>query len=290
MLWDVDVQTWHESIFGNIAGDPVGDYYRGTRRFSQLVFEGGNVDLTTGVPASVDGGRAATRRLLFLDGGSALATPRNPQMTQVRFIYVDSPSRSFDPALYAITRGYSVSPARFESYRWRFYNTAGLGSPPLASSVYLMRERYWRRLTLGGDGNNLKSIRVDPGTSFTVSYTRTNGTSTTNAYTFTRSLNAEITAQLPSQVLGAKLGGSLSEAFETSVEISEESSVTIERNMTGIDGQTVIYSVWASVEAYSIVDVNGNPFTDPNYTFDDLGNAAITGEYEWISSTAFDYE
>jgi hypothetical protein len=145
-------------------------------------------------------------------------------------------------------------------------------------------------LPLLANGSNLKSVRVDPGATFEVSYSRTTGTSDQNSYTFTRTVSGEVALQTPKQVLGAKLGGSLSEAFGSTVTITDEETSEVTRTMTGMDGKTVIYSVWSSVERYSFVDAAGNPYTDLNFTFEDLGNAEIQGEYEWISSTMFDYE
>jgi hypothetical protein len=75
--------------------------------------------------------------------------------------------------------------------------------------------------------------------------------------------------------------------FGTEVSVQAESSYSVSRTFNGIDGKTVVYSVWSSVERYTFVDQNGNPYTDPNFTFSSLGSAVIRGEYEWISSTSF---
>jgi hypothetical protein len=88
-------------------------------------------------------------------------------------------------------------------------------------------------------------------------------------------LNGEVSLPIPN--LGPKLGGSLSEAFGSTVEITEESAVEVTRTMNGVEGKTVIYSVWTSVERYSFVDADGNPYEDPNFTFTDLGNDGDRG-------------
>jgi hypothetical protein len=64
----------------------------------------------------------------------------------------------------------------------------------------------------------------------------------------------------------------------------------VTRTLTGLEGKTVIYSVWRSVDRYTIVDENGDPFTDPNFTFADLGMTLVQGEHEWMSSTIFPFE
>ena len=38
-----------------------------------------------------------------------------------------------------------------------------------------------------------------------------------------------------------------------------------------------------------VVDEDGNAYTEPNYTFDDLGRAVIIGDHEILQSAIFDY-
>lgn len=202
-------------------------------------------------------------------------------------------SGSFEKRLHgALFGGYvslAVDPAFGERQRNRVYYVAATACPPLTNPVFIKRERLWKRLPMINDGSILKSIRVDPGATFQVAYTRTQGANYTHSYTFTRTLNGELGVDFDEVGVGAKLGGSLSEAFGSEIEIHEETSVTVTRAMTGITDKTVVYSVWTSVERYTFVDQNGNPYTDPNFMFSDLGSAEIQGEYEWISSTSFEY-
>jgi hypothetical protein len=53
---------------------------------------------------------------------------------------------------------------------------------------------------------------------------------------------------------------------------------------------TVIFSVWRLVERYTIVDALGNPFTDPNCTFGNLGSVEIRGDHEVLRSAIFAYQ
>lgn len=284
--WDVDIQTQYKKCLPTCEwyGDAPGDYVDGTAHNSELVYEGGVVNLTS--PDII----YIPRRVLFIQGGTTVATPRNPERNSLDFRYMgDNGTKRYDPALFFGAVHLAVDPGFLETERRREYYVVATACPLLTNSVYLKRDRYWKRLRLGGDGNNLKSIRVDPGSTFEVSYTRTQGTSYSQSQTLTHTLSGEVSLADPSEVVGAKLGKSLSEAFETSIVLTEESSVTVTRTMTGIEGKTVIYSVWTSVEHYEVVDRDGNPYTDPNFTFK-LGSTDIQGEYEWISSTAFDYE
>jgi hypothetical protein len=291
--WNVDIQTQYERciLSCNWIGDAPGLYYEGTAHNSELLFEGGVVDLRSAPPVALPNSpRPHPRRVLFVEDGIVLATPRNPEIGYAHYRFLsDYGDKRFDPALFCGYVMVDVEPGFSETRRIRSYYVVAKSCPQVTKPVFIKRERYWKRLPLGGDGNNLKSIRVDPGSTFEVAYTRTQGTSYTESQSLTRTLSGEVSVADPSEVVGAKLGGSLSEAFGSSVEITDETSVTVTRTMTGMDGKTVVYSVWTSVERYSIVDEDGNPYTDPSFTFDDLGNAVIQGEYEWISSTAFDY-
>jgi hypothetical protein len=105
--------------------------------------------------------------------------------------------------------------------------------------------------------------------------------------TFTRTISAEVGASTPADVADVKLGGSLSDAFATSVTTHQETSESETQTFNGKDGQTVVYSVWTTVERYTFVDKDGNPFTDPNFTFADLGSAEILGDFERLESTSF---
>jgi hypothetical protein len=288
--WDIDIQTQYDRYLSGWGGDAPGDYWNGTAHNSALLFENGKVDLRNPTAYGTSWGDPDPKRILFIEKGSALATRRNPDIDGTTFIFIGYNQKDLDGALWGGYWTLDVDPAINERERRRLYYVAATACPALTNPVYIKRERYWKRLPLGGDGNNLKSIRVDPGSTFQVSYTRTQGTSYESSYTFTRTLSGEVSLQGPKEIVGAKLGGSLSEAFGVTVGVHEETSATVTRTMTGTEGKTVIYSVWESVEHYTFVDKNGNPYTDPNFTFSDLGSADIQGEYEWISSTAFDYE
>ena len=284
--WRVDIQTQYFSCGTTCdwSGDKPGIYWRGTAASTEMTFENGTVDLRDPEPFY-----GSSRRIQFVDKGHVLAAPHNPENSDIYFNFFGGYPSVKLTGLFGGSHIVPVTPGFLEKQRRRMYYVAALSCPPITSPVYLKRERFWVRLPLVGNGSNLKSIRVDPGSSFSVSYTRTEGTSTANAKTFTRSINAEVGPETPGNVIGVTLGGSLSEAFETTVTITEEHSSTVTRTMSGIEGKTVIYSVWASVERYSVVDKDGNPYTDRSFTFDDLGTAKIQGEYEWISSTAFPY-
>lgn len=291
--WDTDIQTQYVRYLSNDwIGDAPGDYWNGTAHNSAMLFENGKVDLRNPTALGESWGDPTPKRVLLIEDGQPFAGGRNPDINEFRstFHFEGYPAKVIPGALWVGHVFLPVDPAFGEKERRRVYYVAAVACPPLTNPVFIKRDRYWVRLPLGGDGNNLKSIRVDPGSTFAVEYTRTQGTSYGHSFTFTRTISGEVGVQAPSEVVGAKLGGSLSEAFETNVEVTEETSVTVTRTMTGMEGKTVVYSVWTSVEAYTFVDQDGNPYTDPSFTFSDLGEAEVKGEYEWISSTTFDYE
>lgn len=291
--WDIDVQTQYQTILGGNTwyGDPPGNYYNGTAHNSALVFENGIVNLTEPTPygSSFVPPDPFPRRVQFISDGVVLARPINPERDFAVFLFTGGyPSIHIDGALFNGAVTVDKEPAFGEKTRRAAYYVAATDCPLLTNpDVHIKRERFWVRIPLLSGETILKSIRVDPGASFEVSYTRTQGADTTSSYTFTQAINGEL--GLSYSGVGAKLGGSLSEAFQTSVTVKLETSVEVTRTMTGTEGKTVVYSVWASVERYTIVDQDGNPFTDPNFTFT-VVPVDIKGEYEWISSTSFDYQ
>jgi len=290
--WDIDVQTQYQKYLSGNAwyGDAPGSYYDHTAHNSALVFENGVVDLRSPTPygSSFIPPDPFPKRVQFINDGSVLAQPINPDRTEAFFDFIQYPDLHIHGALFNGSVTVAKDPAFGEKTRRAAYYVAATGCPLLTNPVNIMRERFWVRVPLLSDGSTLKSIRVDPGASFSVSYTRTQGTDYQDSYTFTRAINGELGASYSG--VGAKLGGSLSEAFQSTVTVQEQNSVTVTRTMTGIEGKTVVYSVWESVEHYTFVDEDGHPYTDPNFTFADLGSADIKGEYEWISSTQFDYQ
>ena len=287
--WDIDVQTQYDRYLGGWTADAPGNYWNGTANSEDLTFENGGVDLRDPTPYGTSYGDPFPRRVMFVEKGVTLATPVNPERSKGTFLYQSYPKTDFPGALFSGTWSKNVDPALGERERRRVYYVAALSCGQLAKPVYVKRERFWVRLPLIANGSPLNSVTVDPGATFEVTYSRTTGTSDQTSYTFTRTISGEIALQTPKQVLGAKLGGSLSEAFGSTVTITDEETNEVTRTMAGIEGKTVVYSVWSSVERYSFVDGDGNPYTDPNFTFEDLGNAEIKGEYEWISGTQFDY-
>jgi len=288
--WHVDVQTLHK-VCGipdcEWAGYPPGPYWDGTARNTALVFEGGQVDLR-----SPDIFSNSTRRLQFVSAGTVLDAPVNPDMhpNQVFFNYVGMyPSHTYN-AVFGGSKWRDEKPHFLEAGRGARYYLAALSCPRLTNPVFLRRQRFWQRVPLtGSGGGNLKSVILDPGAIYSVTYTRTQGVDNNVSDTFTRTISGEVNASTPADVADAKLGGSLSDAFATSVTTHVEKSEAQSQTFNGKDGQTVVYSVWTTVERYTFTDRDGNPFTDPNFTFADLGSAEILGDFERLESTSFPY-
>lgn len=292
--WDVDIQTQYEACVPvcEWSADAPGDYWNGTRHTSAMVFEGGVVDLRNPT-AAYRGADVIARQILFIEKGQLVASPGNPGATVGYFNFMPPnehggtyPKKTINPALFIGSTLLYVDPGFLEKQRRRQYYVAATSCPPLTNPVYLKRERFWERLDLDGK----KSVRLDPGASVAVTYTKTEGTSSSESTTIAHTLNGELGGSAAGDMITGSLGYSLSHTFETTVEVTEEESTSVTRTITGMNGKTVIYSMWGSVERYTVVDANGNPYTDPNFTFSDLGDTEIRGEYEWLQSTAFDYE
>ncbi len=298
--WNIDIQTQYEQL--DIAGgsgggwqwygDQPGNYYGGTDHSSELLFENGAVDLRSPTPSNATlVGPTPTvvpmpRVLLFIEDGAVIDEPYNPRVTTSSCVFdffSNYPNVDFAPCLFVGRKSLAVQPGLGERNRQRSYYVGATSAAPLTNPVYLARARFWERVLVDG----AKSVRADPGFSKSVAYTRTTGTNTSSSHEFARSLDAELTLG-SSDAIAASLSGSLSETFTTSREVSEEESVEVTHQVTGIDGKTVIFSVWRSVERYTFVDADGNVYTDPNYTFGALGEVFVRGDHEVLQSKAFD--
>ena len=297
--WDIDIQTQYQSFGLNgweWTGDPPGSYWSGTRHNSQLLFEGGVVDLRNLEPekAHIDHGdrtiwEPMPRRLTLVENGVVLEDPYNPKITvrDASFWYLPQqrdPHLSFDPPILVAVKLLPIEDTPNQRDKRRTYYVGTTAAPPLTNTVHMKRERWWRRITLGGQ----KSVRVDPGTSREVTYSRTTGMSYATASSFAETMNAS--AKVAPYDVGAEVGYATEEVYTSTREISEEETVEVSHTITGIEGKSIIFSVWQSVERYTFVDENGDPFTDPSYTFKDFGEAVVQGDHEILQSAIFDHQ
>jgi hypothetical protein len=280
--WDIDIQTQYKSFTGQVQGDPPGDYWNGTKHTSELVFENGAVDLRS-LPKTNYG----SQRVILIENGSAVEQASNPTVPSgtCSFYFTGGyPEKFFTPCIH---NGYDWNEVEdgFNQYdKARVYYVGAVSAAPLTNPVFLKRERFWERVAFDSG----KSVRVDPGATKSVTYSRMTGTSLELAETFTETLSAEDSLEFAG--IGVKLSSSTSEAFGSTRTITEETTVEVTHTVSGIDEKTVIFSVWQSVERYTIVDAEGNPYTDPSYTFEDFGSAEVRGDHEVLQSAIFDYE
>ena len=292
--WDIDIQTQYERCLPNCRwfGDAPGDYWSGTRNSTALLFEGGTVDLRNPDPMVDPVAGPYPKRVQFVQHGNVLATPINPEQSKVTFQFSDAGYTAVvhDGALFGGTVEKPVDPAIGETERRRVYYVAATACAPLTNPVYIRRERYWKRIPLVTQGGTLMSVAIDPGATFEVSYTWSAGVNIDHSKTFTRSVNGAVSLGTEKSVVGAKLGGALSQAFTSDVQVTEENSVTVTKTLSGIPDKTTVYAAWITVERYTIVDRFGNPYTDPNFTFNDLGTAVIAGNREQIASKSFPHQ
>ena len=291
--WNVDIQTQYQNLTGSWTGDDPGDYWNGTRHTSQMRFEGGTVDLRNPTPQRgqhihepIYTYAPIPRCIVFLENGQVVADPYNPKIRPSDFNYqfypIDgTPDVYFDPGIFVGTWLLDV-PDGFNQYnKRRLYYVGITAAPQLTNPVHMMRERFWERVLVDGT----KSVRVDEGASKSVTYTRTTGTAYGNSMEFAET--TEVESSISPFDVGLSLKNTITETYGESVEITEEESESRQYTVTGLTGKTVIFSVWESVERYSFVDADGNPYEDPNYTFSDLGTTAIRGDHEVLQSAIF---
>lgn len=296
--WDIDIQTVYQTLTATgweDDADPWAHYWSGTRPSSGLVFEGGVVDLRHAYDQVrqlryTDPARQSIpKRIMLAQDGSPLEEPFNPHLP-VSQAYFDfgpdwaSPDIYFDPPIWIGIWDLKVEDGAFQRYKKRLYHVSPTAASPLAEPVYMLRERFWRRVLV----DDTKSVRVDPGNTKSVSFTRTTGMSYTEAESFAETI--DVTVALTPFNVGTVVTESTTETHERSSEIQEQESTTVTHEVSGIEGKTIIFSVWESVERYSFCDVDGDPYTDPNYTFEDIGYAEIQGDHQILQSAIFEHE
>ena len=297
--WDIDIQTHYETLTAlgwQNKVDPPGNYYSGTARNTALRFEGGVVDLRNPYPQMayllhdpVPSRKPMPRRLIFVEGGEILAEPYNPKVNASECYFNFGPDYgthevTFNPGIFVGVWDLDVEAGFNQRNKKRLYHVAATAAPKLTNAVFIKRERYWKRVLVDG----VKSVRADPGTSKTVTYTSTHGTKMSVSSTFAET--TEVGASISPFDVGVSLNETTERTFGRTSEIAEEESVAVSHQLTGIEGKTVIFSVWESVERYIFVDENGDPYTDPGYTFTDLGDLVIRGDHQILQSAAFDLE
>lgn len=131
----------------------------------------------------------------------------------------------------------------------------------LSVPVHVRRDRRWELKPLeGGAGDYLL---VYPNTSGEVATSYTSGTERSQTEEFGKSLSATVGAEF--RVLSASVSGTLSQTFSSSVNISESTTETFTKSVTGKDDKVIQFMVWELVEDYRFTDAEGNALEDPNF-------------------------
>jgi hypothetical protein len=163
--------------------------------------------------------------------------------------------------------GAPVAVKETETRRW-FSEEAGpndrytrfIGSAP-TEPVYIRRDRRWEVVPLEGTGGSF--LLLDGETTADLKSIYSSGVSRTETEEFGRSVTGETGLDLGA--LSAKVSGTLTETFTTSVEVWESKSEEFGKSVSGKAGKWVQFMVWELVEVYTFCDRNGDPWDDPNY-------------------------
>jgi hypothetical protein len=144
---------------------------------------------------------------------------------------------------------------------WTPRTTASVQWQPLATPVYLRRDVYWEK---AGDSAIFPNYQAGSNSqSTTRSWTA--GIEQAETEQFGRSVTGEL--GLSYSGLGAKVGGTISQTFGTSVTVSQSQTVSETYQMTIAGNTTAVFEIWNLQEQYTFVNADGTPYEDPNYTF-----------------------
>ena len=160
--------------------------------------------------------------------------------------------------------------------------TEFLGAP-LETPVYLRRDRHWELKALeGGAGDYLL---IYPQTEGQVSTSYSSGITRTETEEFGRSLTAEV--GLDFKILSARVSGTLSETFSSSLSVSDSKTETFTKIVRGKEGKVLQFMVWELVEVFRFCDAEGNPVVSDNYVFTE-DRLVRRGARVALQSTEFD--
>ncbi|KAA3631871.1 MAG: hypothetical protein DWQ02_15720 [Bacteroidetes bacterium] len=144
----------------------------------------------------------------------------------------------------------------------RFINASGdqgdiLDSIRLYENNYpikMRHQRYWL---------NLGSRLVGPGTSYSFTYTWTEGTTVTESESFTHTAGIEFKSSF--SFFGAEssltLSYEFSSTFESTKTVSQEKSGSETQTVEAKEGVNRVYTVWQLMDVYDFVDSTGAPVT-----------------------------
>jgi hypothetical protein len=172
-------------------------------------------------------------------------------------------------------------------FPWEFYYL--VGGPQIENPVYLRRERFWARVPVDGEGAMFAKLTEGTTLSIETGYSRGVNETTTTEYASTVSVGFGGGLTSPIVSFTAAVENSIEWSFGTSVEITEERSVSYTQAVEGRPGKIVIFMLWELVERYTVVDAEGNPYTDPSYEFaPSSGEAEVRGVALALDATEFD--
>lgn len=172
-------------------------------------------------------------------------------------------------------------------YTYRNYYI--IDAPRISETVYLKRERFWRRVPVDGRGAMFAQLTGE--TQFTIETQYKEGLSIERSRTFAETVDVGANGGVGYSGTGvlASVNYAVTNTFGTTKGISKEKTVSVTQTVSGIRGKTVIFMLWELVERYSICDANGDPYTDPSFEFDpDFGTVEIQGRAISLEATEFD--
>jgi hypothetical protein len=138
---------------------------------------------------------------------------------------------------------------------------------PLTKVPYLRRDRHCEveGTPLTQDGPRDQSYK----------YTHTYGIEKTVAESFALTMGIEIGTDTFWSDISVSIEASYSRDYSSTIMEANSSETTKSYTIPG--DETWLFLSWTCVDEYSITDKDGNPYTDPNYKFEDFVSAKISG-------------
>ncbi|MDC6352373.1 hypothetical protein PP178_12490 [Zeaxanthinibacter sp. PT1] len=160
--------------------------------------------------------------------------------------------------------GISPLPCRYDD--WSF---CSVEQRKLTNPVFLKKEVFWQR------EGAFEYYVNDEESEFTRMFSRTFKSGYTKkqgeSFAITTKKSLEVGAEYEGVSIKGGIEETLTNTFSTEITVSEEETITQSWTVSIAGKSEVIFEVWNLIEQYSFVLEDGSPYTDPNYTFDELG-------------------
>jgi len=143
--------------------------------------------------------------------------------------------------------------------------------PTISQAPHLKRELYWQLSNINGSDYKI----LQPGYTFSEQTSYTSGVSETESYEFFWSLTTEVSGGYGP--VSTSVSASVGETFGTSLEVYEETTVTITEALEAPGDQAIMATRWQLMERFTFCGADGTPLGQGGLGWEDAA-LVVPGE------------